>query len=160
MLDTDLKKLKDRVRSNKKLIEELALEIELLEQKRVERLQEVTLNNADDIAQGALKEIEEKLDDSKEKRKELEKQIAEITQQYNQLKRQKSFKLSDNIQVQLTKAREERDWLRSEFIPALQRQLQDLEERKKELDSEVLSLSNQLSRIHQESPTDEEGTKF
>src|SRR5208337_1622589 len=138
MLDTDLKKLKDQVLSNKKLIEEFSHEIELLERKRVERLEEVTRNNADDVAQEALKEIEEKLDETKEKRKELEKQIAETTQQYNQIQRQKSFKLSDNIQVQLTKAREEREWLRTEFIPALQRQLLDLEERKKELDSLVL----------------------
>ena len=160
MLDTDLKKLKDRVLSNKKLIEELSHEIELLERKRVERLEEVTRNNADEIAQEALKEIEEKLDETKEKRKELEKQITEITQQYNQIQRQKSFKLSDNIQVQLTKAREEREWLRTEFIPALQRELQDLEKRKKELDSLVLSLSNQLSHIHRDNPVDDEGIKY
>lgn len=160
MLDTDLKKLKDRVLSNKKLIEELSHEIELLERKRVERLEEVTLNNADVVAQEALKEIEKRLDESKEKRKELEKQIAEVTQQYNQIQRQKSFKLSDNIQVQLTKAREEREWLRTEFIPALQRQLLDLEERKKELDSLVLSLSNQLAHLHRDNPGDDEGIKY
>jgi iron-sulfur cluster repair protein YtfE (RIC family) len=160
MLDPELNKLKEQVKSNKKLIEELSLEIELLEQKRVERLAEVTRNNADEIAQKALKTIEGKLDGNKEKRKELEKKITEISQRYHELQRQRSFKLSDNIQEQLTKAREERDWLRSDFIPALQRQLQDLEERKKELDTLVLSLSNQMSHVNRESRTDDDGTKF
>ena len=157
MLDNDLQKLREQIDENKRLSEELRTEIDSLELKRVERLKEVTLNNADDTAQQALKTIENKLDESKSKRRDLQKQITEITQQYNQTQRQKSLRLSNNIQEELTRAREERDWLRSDFIPSLQRQLQELEERKKELDSLVLSLSKQLSVINRQNPSEDDG---
>ena len=156
MLDSDLAKLKEQIEQNKKQNNELRQEIDILEQKRQERLQEVTRNNADEIAQRALKNIEKDIDECKGKRRNLQKQIADITQQYNTLQRQRTLRMSDNIQEELAKAREERDWLRSEFIPSLQRQLQELEERKKELDSLVLSLSQQLSAINRQNPSEDD----
>jgi len=159
-MDTKLKQLKEKIENNKKILNELRPEIESLEQKRVERLAEVTRNNSDEIAQQTLKTIEKGLDLKKNKRRVLEKQIAEITQQYNEFQRQQNFKLSDNIQEELAKSREERDWLRSEMIPSLQRQLQELEDRKKELDARVLSLSNQLSKIHRQTSSEDNETQI
>ena len=105
MIDNVLQKLREQIDENKRLSEELLTEIDSLELKRVERLAEVTLDNADDAAQQALKSIENKLDETKLKRRELQKQITEITQQYNQTQRQRSMKLSDNIHDELARAR-------------------------------------------------------
>ena len=154
MNDFNLKKIESKIIENKHTINELISQIESLEKQREERLVEVTRNNADTSAQYALSQIEKQIETSKQQRRILEKETVDLTQQYKQISLQKTHEITDDIQVELIKAREERDRLRTELIPAAQRKLQELEERKRELDSQVLSLSNQLAKLNKQSTSD------
>ena len=147
MTTISLKKLQEQIEKNKILISDLQNQIESLEQKRSDKLAQVTRNNADERAQRALQMVERDLEENNERRRELEKQFTEINQKFKEMKNEIDNQVSDHIQDKLSKAREDRDHLRADFIPVVQRLLSDLEDCKKELDSLVLSLSNQLSHI-------------
>ena len=145
-----LKKITEQIEKNKKIISDLQNQIRSLEQKQTEKLVHVTRNNADEKAQHALQFIEKDLEINKDIYHTLERQLAEITQQFKEIMNHFDNQVTDHIQEKLAKAREDRDRLRSEVLPVMQRLLSDMEDRKRELDSLVLSLSNQLSKINRQ----------
>ena len=150
-LESQIKKYKETIGSNKKQIKELKSAITGLERKRADYLAKVSSNNADTAAQSALQETEKELETAKEHLRDLERQTGDLALEFKEAKLNLENTLAENLRQELAKVREERESLRSELIPQATKHLEELKERLKKLDALVVTLSSELAQLTRES---------
>jgi chromosome segregation ATPase len=150
-LETQIKKVKDTINTNKKQSKELKSDISGLERKRGEYLAKVSSNNADSAAQTALQETEKELESAKEQLRDLERQTGDLALELKESNLKLENTLSEKLRLNLATVREERESLRSDLIPQAMKHLEELKERLKKLDGLVVTLSSELAQLTRES---------
>jgi hypothetical protein len=146
MTELTSKSIENQLEQNRKLIQKLDDIIKGLDAGNAESLNLISLNNFDTDAQNKLKLLERELLKNRERRREAEKQAEDIVQKYRLIQQAEDLASYNTIQDKMLHVSEERDRLRTEIIPSLERLLEDLNQRKQELDTIVLSLSKELNR--------------
>lgn len=145
----------NQLEQNRKLIQKLDDIIKGLETGNTESLNLIAHNNFESDVQGRLKLLERDLHKNRERRRETQKQIEDILQKYRIIQLAGEQSSYNSIQDKMLKVSEEREQLRAEIIPSLERLLEEMNQRKQELDSVVLSLSKELNRVSRQREQDD-----
>ncbi len=145
----------NQLEQNRKLIQKLDDIIKGLETGNTESLDLIAHNNFESDVQGRLKLLERDLHKNRERRRETQKQIEDILQKYRIIQLAGEQSSYNSIQDKMLKVSEEREQLRAEIIPSLERLLEEMNQRKQELDSVVLSLSKELNRVSRQREQDD-----
>ncbi len=145
----------NQLEQNRKLIQKLDDIIKGLETGNTESLNLIAHNNFESDVQGRLKLLERDLHKNRDRRRETQKQIEDILQKYRIIQLAGEQSSYNSIQDKMLKVSEEREQLRAEIIPSLERLLEEMNQRKQELDSVVLSLSKELNRVSRQREQDD-----
>ena len=159
MSDLSNQSIEQTLEENRKLLVKMDTLLREMKKEQTSATSDLSIDNSDEQAQDNLRFIERDLLKSREKRQELERQVAEIKQKYQTIQRESNYSLADTIQEKLLKASQEKEHLRADLIPNVIQLLEEMEHRKRELDNIILKLSkqaNDLSRhqLHQDIDSD------
>ena len=135
----------ERLEENKKLLIKMDGIISSLSRQKAEGDADLEADSLDDRTFDRIKLIDRDLEKYREKRRQVEKDITEIRQKYKLIQLATERSMVDAIQSRVLKISQERELIRSEIVPALEGFLNEIEARKKELETLILGLSNELS---------------
>jgi len=147
MTDLTSQIIDQRIEENRKLIEKLERDIHDLEKQRVNHIKVLEQNNFEDGTQDQLRLIDREIEHNKERTRIIETQINDIRHKFQLIHQNTQDSYSDTIQSRIIMVSAERDRVRNELLPMVTILMQDLESRKRALDSIILSLSKEINII-------------
>ena len=136
--------------SHKKMmdLDRITRELANLENGREDQFERLSREGNDEHLRRRLEETDEKIEKLKRRRREIQKHSA---------KKIKSLRLSaerlrdekiQELKSQYDKFAEERDALRDEVIPELEEEIRDLSGKKKNLDSQLLTITSEINVLN------------
>lgn len=147
MTDLTSQIIDQRIEENRKLIEKLERDIHDLEKQRASHIKVLEQNNFEDGTQDQLRLIDREIEHNKERTRIIETQINDIKHKFQLIHQNTQDSYSDTIQSRIIMVSAERDRVRNELLPMVTTLMQDLESRKRALDSIILSLSKEVNII-------------
>ncbi len=147
MTDLTSQIIDQRIEENRKLIEKLERDIHDLEKQRVNHIKVLEQNNFEDGTQDQLRLIDREIEHNKERTRIIETQINDIRHKFQLIHQNTQDSYNDTIQSRIIMVSAERDRVRNELLPMVTILMQDLESRKRALDSIILSLSKEINII-------------
>lgn len=147
MTDLTSQIIDQRIEENRKLIEKLERDVHDLEKQRISYTKVLEQNNFEDGTQDQLRLIDREIEHNKERTRIIETQINDIRHKFQLIHQNTQDSYSDTIQSRIIMVSAERDRVRNELLPMVTILMQDLESRKRALDSIILSLSKEINII-------------
>ncbi len=150
-----LNTLEELISNSKMEQDRITRELAVLENRREDDFERLSREGNDEHLRRRLEEADEKITLLKKKREGIRRRAARKIQEFRQsAERLRDEKIAE-LKSKYEKIAEERDALRDEVIPELEQELQELRDNKKNLDSQLLTITseiNDLSRFTIEVP--------
>ena len=139
--------LEEFVHKTKMELDRITRELATLENLRENQFERLAREGNDDLLQKQLEDTDERVEALKKKRESLQnraaKKIKEIRLSAEKMKDQKI----DELKKKYETIAEERDALRDEVIPELEEEIRDLSSKKRNFDSQLLTLTSEINAL-------------